>query len=69
MKALQRTVWSLIFLGFGVRLVKAEEAGKSGTAKDERKRPYQTPQVDFPWKRMLHWRTCEGEKVEGTLEK
>ena len=27
MKALQRTVWSLIFFGFGVRLVKAEEQG------------------------------------------
>ena len=25
MKALQRVVWSLIFLGFGVHLVKAEE--------------------------------------------
>ena len=27
MKALQREVWNLIFLGFGVHLVKAEEQG------------------------------------------
>ena len=27
MKAIQRVVWSLIFLGFGVYLVKAEEQG------------------------------------------
>ena len=42
-------------------------AGMSGTAKDERKRPSSKFQVDVPWKRkrMLHWKTCEGEKVEG----
>ena len=38
MKALQGVVWSLIFLMFGVHLVNAEEQGRSGTAKDERKR-------------------------------
>ena len=28
---------------------------------------YETPQVDFPWKRI--WGTCEGERVEGTFSK
>ena len=37
MKALQRAVWSLIFLGFGMHLVKAEE--QASQVKDERKRP------------------------------
>ena len=37
MKALQRTVWSLILLGLGAR-GEGGGAGKSGTAKDERRR-------------------------------
>ena len=71
MKALQRKVWSLIFLGFGVHLVKAEEQGSQVQQRMSEKDFYQIPQVDVPWmrKKMLHWETCEGEKVEGTLQR
>ena len=66
-KALQRVVWSLIFLGFGVHLVNAEEQGSQVQQNMSENDFYQIPQVDVPWrKRMLHWATCEGEKVEGT---
>ena len=49
MKALQRVVWSLIFLVFGVHLVNAEEQGNQAQIMSE-KDPYPTPQVDFRWR-------------------
>ena len=66
MKALQHEVWSLIFLVFVVHLVNAEEQGnqvQQGIEKDL----CPTPQVDFRWKRMLHWGTCEGKGEEKTF--
>ena len=66
MKALQRVVWSLIFLMFGVHLVNAEEQGnqvQQGIEKDL----CPTPQVDFRWKRMLHCGTFERNCDETAL--
>ena len=69
-KALQRVVWSLIILGFGVRLVNAEVQGSQVQQRMSEKDLHQTLQVDVPWrKKMLHWRTSEVVKVEGTLGK
>ena len=65
MKALQRVVWSLIFRGFGVHLVNAEEQGSQAQQRMSEKDLYQIPQVDV-WKTMLHWGTCERGKIEGT---
>ena len=48
MKALQRIVWSLIFLGFGVRLVKAEEQGSQVLQRMSEKDFYQIHQGDVP---------------------
>ena len=69
MKALQRAVWSLIFLGLGVHLVEAEEQGSQEKQRMSEKDFHQIFRVDVPWmrKKMLQWETCEGEKVEGTL--
>ena len=69
MKALQRIVCSLIFLGSGVHMVNAEEQGSQVQQRMREKDLYQTPQADFPWKRMLRWETCQGEKFEGTSVK
>ena len=62
MKALQRVVWSLIFLGFGVHVVKAEEQGSQVKQSMSEKDFHQIRQVDVPWmrKKMLQWDTCEG---------
>ena len=54
MKALQRVFLSLIFLVLGVRMAKAEEAQKMSE-----KDLYPILQVDFRWKRMHSWGTCE----------
>ena len=51
MKALQRVVWSLIFLVFGVDMVKAEEQGNQAQISGE-KNLYPIPRVDVRWKRM-----------------
>ena len=67
MKALQRGVWSFIFLVYGVHSVKAEEQGSQVQLRMSEKYFYQIHQVNFPWTRMLHWGTSEGESVEGTL--
>ena len=53
MKALQRVVWSLIFLGFGVHLVNVEEQGIQVQQRVSEKNLYQTLQVDFPRMKML----------------
>ena len=46
----------------------AEEQGSQVQSKVSEKDFHQTPRVVVPSReRMLHWRTCEGEKVEGTL--
>ena len=45
----------------------AEEQGSQVQRRMSEQDFYQTLQVDSPWKRMLHWRTCEGERVEGTF--
>ena len=67
MKALQRSVWSLIFLGFGVHLVFAEKQGSQVQQRMSAKDCYQTHQVDVPWrKKMLLWGTCDVVRVEGT---
>ena len=58
MKALQRVVWSLIFLVFGVHIVNAEEQENQvhrGIAREV----YPTLQVDVQWKRMHSRETCE----------
>ena len=47
--------------------VNAEEQGSQVQQRMSEKDLYQIHQVDFPWKRMLHWGTCEGERVEGTI--
>ena len=54
-----------------VHLAKAEEQGSQVQQRVSEKDLYQLHQVDVPWMRqkMLHWGTCEGEKVEGTLGK
>ena len=66
MKALQRVVWSLIFFGFGVHLVKAEEQGSQVKQRMSERDLYQVLQVDVPWmrKNILQWETCEGRRVE-----
>ena len=66
MKALQRVVRSLIFLGSVVHLV-GSQVKHSMSQKDL----CQNPQMDVQWmrKNMLQWETCEGEKVEGTFGK
>ena len=46
MKALQRVLWSLIFLVFGVRMVIAEEQGIRAQKMSEEDL-HQTLQVDF----------------------
>ena len=48
MKALQRVLWSLIFLGFGVHLVKAEEQGSQVQKRMSEKDFYQIPQSPRP---------------------
>ena len=68
MKALQRAVWSLIFLVFGVRMAKAEEPEIQAQKMSE-KDLYQIPQVHLRWKRMHSWRTCEWKWVERALRK
>ena len=52
-----------------VHLVFAEEQGSQAQQRMNEKDLHQTPQVGFPWKRMLRWETCEGERVEGTFRK
>ena len=42
MKALQRAVWSLIFLGFGVHLAKVEEQGRQVQQRVSEKDLYET---------------------------
>ena len=64
MKALQRVLWSLIFLVLGLRMVKAEESGIQAQKMSE-KDLYQTPQVDFRWKRVHSWGLVNGD---GTRE-
>ena len=55
MKALQRVVWSLIFLVFGVHMVKVEEQGSQVQQRMSEKKPLSNSQVDVPWrKRMPH---------------
>ena len=66
MKALQRVVWRWIFLGFGLHLVNAGEQEVMQQRMSE-KGLHQIPQVDFPWKRMLRWGTCEGKRIEETF--
>ena len=52
-------------------LVKVEEQGSQVQQRVSGKDFYQIPQADVPWmrKEMLHWGTCEGEKVEVTFGK
>ena len=52
MKALQRVVWSLIFLVFGVRMVNAEEQGAQVQQRTEKDLGQIPRGVDFRWKRM-----------------
>ena len=70
-KALQRVVWSLIFLGFGVHLVNAQEQGSQVQQRMSQKDLYQVPQVEVPWmrKKTWQWETCERGEVEETLGK
>ena len=56
-KASQRVVWSLIFIVFGVRLVKVEEQEIQAQKMSE-KDFYPIPRVDVRWKRMLSWEAC-----------
>ena len=58
MKALQRVVWSLIFLAFWVHLANAEEQENQYTGSIARE-VHQTLQVDVQWKRMHLRETCE----------
>ena len=46
MKALQRVVWSLIFLVFGVHMVNVEEQGNQAQIMSQ-KNPYPISQGDF----------------------
>ena len=58
MKALQRVVWSLIFLVLRVHVANAEEQENQvhwGIAREV----YQTLQADVQWKRMHSRETCE----------
>ena len=68
MKALQRLVWSLIFLLFGMHLVKAEEQASQVKQRMSEKDLYQIHQFEVPRmrKKMWQWVTCERGKVEET---
>ena len=57
-KALQRAVWSLIFLVFGVCRAKVEEPEIQAQKMSE-KDFYPNHRVDVRWKGMLSWITCE----------
>ena len=61
MKALQRVVWSLIFLGFGAHLVNAEEQGSQVQQRMSEKDLYQILHVDSRRKRMLHLGLVKGK--------
>ena len=58
-KAHQRVVWSLIFIVFGVHLVKAEEQ-ENREHKMIAREVHQDLQVDTPWMRkgMMFWEIC-----------
>ena len=66
MKALQRVVWSLIFLVFGVHMVNAEEQVNQVQQRIE-KDLCGTHQGDFRWKRMHAWGNCEWKWDERAL--
>ena len=56
LKALQRVIWSLIFLGFGVHLAKAEEQGSQVKQRIEKDLGQMPRGVEVRWKRM---HSCE----------
>ena len=68
MKALQRVVWSLIFLGFGVHLVKAEEQGSQVQQRmDESKRLLSNSPSRRPMEEVdASLETCEGKNLRET---
>ena len=69
-KAPQRAVWSLSFLGFGVRLVNVEEQGSHVQQRLSEKDFCQTPQVDVPWrKKMLHCGLVKWERLRELVVK
>ena len=59
MKALQRVVWSLIFLVFGVHMVNAEEQGIQVQQRIETDLGEIPRGVEVRWKKMVDWGTCE----------